>query len=136
MPTPVEGGIWIKKECLPSPFGGDIHCLITVTNSGDTILDAPVAFFDAATILAGPGAGGAVTIVAAAPDVPQWVCMLTPAPTSPAAAARMLPPGVSHSVDVSIDTGRSCPPATMASATARPAGAGARRRLRRRRREL
>jgi hypothetical protein len=54
MPTPVDGGIWIKKECLPSPFGGVIHCLITVTNSGDTILDAPVSFFDAATILAGP----------------------------------------------------------------------------------
>ena len=106
MPTPVDGGIWIKKECLPSPFGGIIHCLITVTNSGDTILDAPVSFFDAATILAGPGAGGSVTIVAAAPDVPQWACTLTPAPDlSCSLPPELLPPGASHSVDVSIDTG-------------------------------
>ena len=75
MPAPVDGGIWIKKECLPSPFGGIIHCIITVTNSGDTMPDAPVTFLDAATILAGPGAGGAVTIVAVAPDVPQWVVL-------------------------------------------------------------
>jgi hypothetical protein len=100
MPTPVDGGIWIKKECLPSAFGGLIHCLITVTNSGDAILDALVSFFDAATILAGPGAGGAVTIVAAAPDVPQWVCSPTPAPD---------PPGSSHVVDVTIDTGPLAP---------------------------
>ena len=106
MPTPVDGGIWIKKECLPSPFGGLIHCLITVTNSGDAILDAPVSFFHAATILAGPGAGGAVTIVAAAPDVPQWVCTPTPAPNlSCSLPPELLPPGASHVVDVTIDTG-------------------------------
>ncbi len=106
VPTPVEGGIWIKKECLPAPFGGLIHCLITVTNSGDTILDGPVSFFDAATILAGPGAGGAVIIVAAAPDVPQWVCSPTPAPDlSCSLPPELLPPGASHVVDVTIDTG-------------------------------
>ena len=135
MPTPVDGGIWIKKECLPSPFGGIIHCLITVTNSGDTILDAPVSFFDAATILAGPGAGGSVTIVAAAPDVPQWACTLTPAPDlSCSLPPELLPPGASHSVDVSIDTGPLVPAGNHGFHNcAALQCAGARRRLRRRR---
>jgi hypothetical protein len=106
MPTPIDGGIWIKKECLPAPFGALIHCLITVTNSGDTILDAPVSFYDAATILAGPGAGGAVIIVAATPDVPEWLCSPTPAPDlSCSLPPELLPPGASHVVDVTIDTG-------------------------------
>ncbi len=106
LPTPPGPGIWIKKQCAPAAFGGHIHCTITVTNSGDTLPDVPVTIFDAATILAGPGAGGAVIIAAAAPDVPQWVCSATPTPDLTCTLPPdLLPPGASHSVDVTVDTG-------------------------------
>ncbi len=106
LPTPPGPGVWIEKQCAPAAFGGQVHCVITVTNSGSTLPDAPVSFFDAATILAGPGAGGAVIIAAAAPDVPQWVCSATPTPDLTCTLPpELLPPGVSRSVEVTVDTG-------------------------------
>jgi hypothetical protein len=107
IPTPPGGpGVWVHKVCTPAPFGGPIHCVITVTNSGSTPPEDPVTIWDAATILAGPGAGGAVMINAVAPDIPQWFCSPTPtANLSCTLAPELLPPGASHSIDVTIDTG-------------------------------
>ena len=50
-------GIYIDKECFPGIFGGEIHCVITVTNVGETPSD-PIDIYDAATS-AGPGAAAA-----------------------------------------------------------------------------
>lgn len=106
-PVPLpHSGVWIDKVCTPAPFGGHITCRISVTNSGSALPDSPVTIWDAATILAGPGAGGAVTINAVAPDIPQWLC--SPVPTanlSCTLAPELLPPGATHFVDVAIDTG-------------------------------
>ena len=104
VPLP-PSGIWIKKVCTPAPFGGPIHCTITVTNSSGAMPEAPVTLWDAATILAGPGAGGAVTITAVVPDIAQWFCSPTPtANLSCTLAPEWLPPGASHSIDVTVDT--------------------------------
>ena len=92
--------------CTPAPFGGPIHCTITVTNSSGALPEAPVTIWDASTILAGPGAGGAVMIDAVAPDIAQWFCSPTPtANLSCTLAPDWLPPGSSHSIDVTVDTG-------------------------------
>ncbi|MFA6139734.1 MAG: hypothetical protein WC684_03345 [Hyphomicrobium sp.] len=104
VPLP-PSGIWIKKVCTPAPFGGPIHCTITVTNSSGSMPEAPVTLWDAATILAGPGAGGAVTVTAVVPDIAQWFCSPTPtANLSCTLAPEWLPPGASHSIDVTVDT--------------------------------
>jgi hypothetical protein len=106
IPAPGGPGVWIDKVCTPAPFGGLIHCVITVTNSGSSLPEDPVTIWDAATILAGPGAGGAVMINAVAPDIPHWLCSPTPtANLSCTLAPELLPPGASHSIDVTIDTG-------------------------------
>ncbi|HEY8247018.1 MAG TPA: hypothetical protein VIG38_07025 [Hyphomicrobium sp.] len=107
VPTPPHGpGVWIDKVCTPAPFGGPIHCVITVTNSGSTPPVDPVTIWDAATILAGPGAGGAVIITAVAPDIPHWLCSPVPAANLFCTLApELLPPGASHFIDVTIDTG-------------------------------
>ena len=105
-PAPLpHAGVWISKVCTPAPFGGPIHCTITVTNGGSALPEDPITIWDAATILAGPGAGGAVTISAVVPDIPQWLC--SPVPTanlSCTLAPELLPPGASHSIDVTVDT--------------------------------
>ncbi len=104
VPQP-HAGVWISKQCTPAPFGGPIHCTITVTNSGSAMPEEPVTIWDAATILSGPGAGGAVTISSVVPDIPHWFC--SPVPTanlSCTLAPELLPPGASHSIDVTIDT--------------------------------
>ena len=104
VPQP-QTGVWISKVCNPAPFGGPIHCTITVTNSSGAIPEQPITIWDAATILAGPGAGGAVTISAVAPDIPNWLCSATPTPNlSCTLAPDWLPPGASHAVDVTVDT--------------------------------
>jgi len=98
-------GLYIEKECFPGLFGGKITCRIRVTNIG---LDpwAPVTLADATTILAGPGAGSSVPVVAFTPDGPDWFC--TAVPTT--AFQCMLPagivlPGQTRFVDVVVDTG-------------------------------
>ena len=101
-PTP---GIYIEKACYPGVIGTTIHCTITVTNTGVTPL-GPVSFWDAATILAGPGLGGGVIVNAVAPDGPDWICAPTPTPdlwcSLPPGA---LPPGTTRAVEIWIDTG-------------------------------
>ena len=106
-PAPLpHSGVWIDKVCTPAPFGGPIHCTITVTNSGSTMPEDPITIWDAAAILAGPGAGGAVTISAVVPDIPQWLCSAVPtANLSCTLAPELLSPGASHSIDVTVDTG-------------------------------
>ncbi|KAB2910850.1 MAG: hypothetical protein K8F92_19005 [Hyphomicrobium sp.] len=102
---PVGPGIYIDKECYPGPIGGNIHCRIRVINVGTT-LSEPISITDAATILTGPGAGGAVTIDSITPDGPGWTC-------SPVPAANLwcsLPPGAlapgrTRFIDVWVDTG-------------------------------
>jgi hypothetical protein len=105
-PVPLpQSGLWISKVCTPAPFGGPIHCTITVTNSSGSLPEAPVTIWDAATILAGPGIGGAVMINAVVPDIPHWFCSPVPsANLSCTLAPELLPPGMSHSIDVTIDT--------------------------------
>ena len=105
-PTPPVGpGIFIDKVCGPAIFGGEIHCIITVTNIGET-LSGPIDIWDAATILSGPGAGGGAIIAGVAPDGPDWICSPTPTPdlwcSLPPDA---LDPGETRSIDVWIDTG-------------------------------
>ena len=98
-------GIFIDKICEPAIFGGEIHCIITVTNIGETPSD-PIDIWDAATILSGPGAGGGIIIAGVAPDGPDWICSPTPTPdlwcSLPPDA---LDPGETRSIDVWIDTG-------------------------------
>ena len=108
LPEPEEHvgpGIFIDKLCGPAIFGGEIHCIITVTNIGETPSE-PIDLFDAATILSGPGAGGGVIIAGVAPDGPDWICSPTPTPdlwcSLPPDA---LDPGETRSIDVWIDTG-------------------------------
>ncbi|HXG78386.1 MAG TPA: hypothetical protein VNJ31_03475 [Methyloceanibacter sp.] len=102
---PTAPGIYIDKVCYPGIFGEVIHCIITVTNIGTT-LSGPVDIWDAATILTGPGAGGAVIVTGVTPDGPDWICAPTPTPdlwcSLPPGA---LLPGATRSIDVSIDTG-------------------------------
>ncbi len=102
---PEGPGIFIDKVCEPAIFGGEIHCIITVTNIGETLSD-PVDIWDAATILSGPGAGGGIIIAGVAPDGPDWVCSPTPTPdlwcSLPPDA---IEPGETRSIDVWIDTG-------------------------------
>jgi hypothetical protein len=102
---PPQAGIWIKKICLPAPFGGPIHCIITVTNSSAAVPDAPVTIWDAASILSGPGEGFPVTISNVAPDIPQWLCSAVPTNNlSCMLPPALLPPGTSHFIDVTVDT--------------------------------
>ncbi|MGE3528744.1 MAG: hypothetical protein AB7G54_04870, partial [Methyloceanibacter sp.] len=102
---PVGPGIFIDKLCDPDIFGGEIHCIITVTNIGETPSDA-IELWDAATILSGPGAGGGVTIAGVAPDGPDWICSPTPAPDLWCSLPPDgLDPGETRSIDVWIDTG-------------------------------
>jgi uncharacterized repeat protein (TIGR01451 family) len=104
-PVPTEPGIYIDKECFPGLFGTEIHCEITVTNVGETLSD-PIDLWDAATILEGPGAGGAVVIDAVIPDGPDWTCSPTPTPDLwcglPPGA---LLPGETRGIEVVLDTG-------------------------------
>ena len=104
-PEEVGPGIFIDKICEPAIFGGEIHCIITVTNIGETLSD-PVDIWDAATILSGPGAGGGIVIAGVAPDGPDWTCSPTPTPdlwcSLPPDA---IEPGETRSIDVWIDTG-------------------------------
>jgi hypothetical protein len=108
LPEPEEHvgpGIFIDKICEPAIFGGEIHCIITVTNIGETLSD-PVEIWDAATILSGPGAGGGIIIAGIAPDGPDWICSPTPTPdlwcSLPPDA---IDPDETRSIDVWIDTG-------------------------------
>ncbi|MGH6803379.1 MAG: hypothetical protein ACREC3_08425 [Methyloceanibacter sp.] len=108
LPEPEEHvgpGIFIDKLCGPGIFGGEIHCIITVTNIGETLSDA-IDIWDAATILTGPGAGGGAIVTGVAPDGPDWICSPTPTPdlwcSLPPDA---LDPGETRSIDVWIDTG-------------------------------
>ncbi len=100
-----EPGIYIDKECYPGIFGSEIHCEITLTNVGETPSD-PIDLYDAATILAGPGAGGAVIVTGVTPDGPDWFCSPTPTPdlwcSLPPDA---LDPGETRSIEVFLDTG-------------------------------
>jgi uncharacterized repeat protein (TIGR01451 family) len=102
---PVGPGIFIDKVCGPDLFGGEIHCIITVTNIGVTPSDA-IDLWDAATIISGPGAGGGVIIAGVSPDGPDWLCSPTPTPdlwcSLPPGG---LDPGETRSIDVWIDTG-------------------------------
>jgi uncharacterized repeat protein (TIGR01451 family) len=102
---PVGPGIFIDKVCGPDLFGGEIHCIITVTNIGVTPSDA-IDLWDAATIISGPGAGGGVMIAGVSPDGPDWICSPTPTPdlwcSLPPGG---LDPGETRSIDVWIDTG-------------------------------
>jgi len=98
-------GLYIDKVCEPGIFGGEIRCKITIINIGETLSDA-VDLWDAATILNGPGAGGAVVIDAVNPDGPDWLCSPVPTPNLwcglPPDA---LEPGETRSIEVVIDTG-------------------------------
>ncbi len=100
-----EPGIYIDKECYPGIFGGELHCEITVTNVGETPSD-PIDLYDAATLISGPGAGGAVIVTGVTPDGPDWFCSPTPTPdlwcSLPADA---LDPGETRSIEVFLDTG-------------------------------
>ena len=100
-----EPGIYIDKECYPGIFGTEIRCEITVTNVGETLSDA-IDLWDAATILSGPGAGGAVVIDTVIPDGPDWTCSPTPTPdlwcSLPPDA---LDPGETRGIEVVLDTG-------------------------------
>ena len=100
-----EPGIYIDKECYPGIFGGELHCEITVTNVGETLSD-PIDLYDAATLISGPGAGGAVIVTGVTPDGPDWFCSPTPTPdlwcSLPADA---LDPGETRSIEVFLDTG-------------------------------
>ncbi len=104
-PLPPVPGIYIDKECYPGLFGTEIRCEITVTNVGQTLSD-PIDLWDAATILSGPGAGGAVVIDAVIPDGPDWTCSPTPTPDLwcglPPGA---LLPGQTRGIEVVLDTG-------------------------------
>ncbi len=100
-----EPGIYIDKECYPGIFGDEIHCEITLTNVGETPSD-PIDLYDAATLISGPGAGGAVIVTGVTPDGPDWFCSPTPTPdlwcSLPADA---LDPGETRSIQVFLDTG-------------------------------
>ena len=102
---PTEPGIYIDKECYPGIFGTEIICEITVTNIGQTLSDA-IDLWDAAAILDGPDAGGAVVIDAVIPDGPDWTCSPTPTPDLwcglPPGA---LLPGQTRAIEVVLDTG-------------------------------
>jgi hypothetical protein len=98
-------GIYIDKECFPGIIGAEIHCVITLTNVGETLSDA-IDLYDAATMFGGGGAGGGVTITGITPDGPDWICSPTPTPdlwcSLPPDA---LDPGETRSIDVFLDTG-------------------------------
>ena len=103
VPQP-QTGVWINKVCRRRRSAAPS----TAPSPSPTARRnprAPITIWDAATILAGPGAGGAVTISAVAPDIPNWLCSATPTPNlSCTLAPDWLPPGASHSVDVTVDT--------------------------------
>jgi uncharacterized repeat protein (TIGR01451 family) len=94
-------GIYIDKECFPGIIGGEIHCVITLTNVGETPSD-PIDLYDAATAFG----GGGVIITGVTPDGPDWICSPTPTPdlwcSLPPDA---LDPGETRSIDVFLDTG-------------------------------
>ena len=94
-------GIYIDKECFPGIIGGEIHCVITLTNVGETLSD-PIELYDAATAFG----GGGVTITSVTPDGPDWTCSPTPTPdlwcSLPPDA---IDPGETRSIDVFLDTG-------------------------------
>jgi uncharacterized repeat protein (TIGR01451 family) len=96
-----EPGIYIDKECFPGIIGGEIHCVITLTNVGETPSD-PIDMFDSAIAFG----GGGVTITGVTPDGPDWICSPTPTPdlwcSLPPDA---LDPGETRSIDVFLDTG-------------------------------
>ncbi len=104
--APHKPGIYIAKSCLPGPVGALIRCNISVTNVDVTSPEGPIVFSDFSTILAGPGAGGPVTIASATPDGLEWLCSATPsAAFGCALPAASLPPGTTRTVSVYVDTG-------------------------------
>ena len=98
-------GINITKSCLPAATGGIVTCRITITNNG-TSPARLIQFTDAATLLAGPGAGGTVTFASAQPDAADWTCSALPSSNlSCWLPPGTLQPGQSRFVNVTVNTG-------------------------------
>ena len=100
-----EPGLVIDKRCHAGAIGGKIRCTITVRNTGSSLPSEPVKIADVTKILAGPGAGGLVPVVAVATPFPAIACAATPTPdfwcTVP---PELLPPGDVVGIDVWVDT--------------------------------
>ena len=102
---PTVRAVWIKKVCTPAPFGGLIHCVITVTNSGSTPRSAGHHL----------GCGNDPRRARRrrrshdhCRRTRHPAVVVHPTPTanlSCTLAPELLPPGASHSIDVTIDTG-------------------------------
>ena len=100
-----DAGLLLDKRCYAGAIGGKIRCTISVRNVSTAVLTENVVITDATRIMAGPGAGALVPIIASSVSNPGINCTPTPtlnfACTIPVA---LLLPGDVASFDVWINT--------------------------------
>lgn len=104
-PPADDASLILEKRCFAAAIGAKIRCEILVRNTGEAIPVEDVRIDDLTRILAGPGAGGVVPIIAVDVPEPGIICAALPALdffcTIPAA---LLTPGETIVIDVFVDT--------------------------------
>jgi hypothetical protein len=104
--VPGTPDIRISKSCSPASFGGQLECIVSLINVGDTAPQTPFSFTDIALPDFAPaGLGYPLFLLRTTGSDQNWQCTQTPATSVTCSIpGTQLQPGQAQSVSVIVDT--------------------------------